>query len=95
MEDARRDLKGIDFIKYDDVRIHNMRKMNLQRVDKFADRPGAHFTTAACTSGVRCTGNSLRMQTGSRRYSRSSPIGDATIDAGLTTRQPDYALWRL
>ena len=53
MEDAKRDLKGIDFIKYDDVRIHNMRKMNLQRDDKIADRPGAQVTTATCTGRIQ------------------------------------------
>ena len=36
-----RDLKGIDFLKYDELRIHNMRKMGLQRGDRIADCPGA------------------------------------------------------
>lgn len=49
VEDAKRDLKGIDFIKYDNVRIHNMRKMNLQRGDRIADRPGDSPAHASCS----------------------------------------------
>lgn len=39
--DASRDFKDVGALKYDPVRIHNLRKLKIPRSGKIADVPGA------------------------------------------------------